>query len=326
MKKQKYIHWILRLTLTGFCLWVSTTALIAQQQPQYTQFIFNKLMYNPAYAGSKDRLSLQVLYRRQWLGLEGAPQSQSISAHLPLFNNRVGFGAGIERNTIGITESINLQTMYAYRFILYKGYMSIGLSANLRYFSMDFTDERLVSTQALTTDAAISMANESKFVPNFGAGLYYYNNHFFTGLAVPNFLENNIDFEDISTIVSREVRHIYAMGGVRFKLDENLALQPSVLFKYAKNAPLDADINFSLDILSQYTIGVTYRVGGNKKKTGESIDLLLGIHPFKDLLIGLSYDISLSDIRHYNSGSMEILVQYYIGKSPDRGVLNPRFF
>lgn len=315
----------LRLYIIGL-LTLMSFALIGQQQEQYTQFIFNKLSLNPAYAGSKERLCITGLYRNQWLGLEGAPQTQMVGLHLPILNRRVGIGANIVRNSIGITETIKLQTMYSYRFILSEGYMAVGLQASVRYFSMNFADPRLVSTQPLTEDGAISMMQESKFLPNFGAGVYYYNSRFYVGLSLPNLVENNLDFEQEGTILAKEVRHIYAMGGVLFDLNDRVGLQPSALIKYAGNAPLDADINLSLILNKKYTLGVSYRVGGNRGGFGESIDLILGIQAIENLLIGASYDITLSDIRDYNSGSMEILVQYCLGKNPEREVINPRFF
>jgi type IX secretion system PorP/SprF family membrane protein len=158
-------------------------------------------------------------------------------------------------------------------------------------------------------------------------GAYFSTQNFYLGASAPRMLENNIDFADENILITKEVRHIYFMGGLVLRLSETVKLQPQVLLKYVKNAPFDADANVNLVIMDSYTVGLSYRIGGSKtKRIGESIDLLLGAQITDNLLFGVAYDVTLSELRDYNSGSIEAVIKYCIGKSEGEEYLNPRFF
>lgn len=307
---------------------LAVTMIFAQQDQQYTQFMYNKLSYNPAYAGSNDAACLTAVYRKQWIGLEGAPETQVLSFNMPFLNKRVGAGLNLSRNTIGISETWTLDGSYAYRLRLGHGYMSIGLQGSVRYVGRNFLDDRLVSTSELPMDSAIDMEQKSKYVPNFGAGLYYNTEKFYVGLSAPRILANNIDFNDVGTVIGREVRHFYLMSGVRLKLAEKIELNPQVLLKYAASTPFDVDFNLNLIFMDRFTVGATYRTGGSSVTgIGESIDLLVGAQITDHILLALSYDITLSELKDYNSGSIEAAIRYCFGKPTDNGdYINPRFF
>ena len=300
---------------------------MAQQEQQYTQFMYNKLGLNPGYAGSRDATCLTGIYRTQWIGLEGAPKTQLVSLNMPLLNRRIGIGLNIARNTIGISERWTIDGIYAYRLRLGRGTLGIGVQGSIRYIGMDYTDNRLVGSQPINTDGSIPVGIKSKYVPNFGAGLYYNTERFYIGLSAPRFLKNSIDFSEVSNVESKEVDHIFVMAGVLFSLSENIALQPQVLLKYADNSPFDVDVNASLIFMEKYTVGLTYRLGGSSATGGgESIDLLVGAQFTDHLLFGLSYDLTLSEIKEYSSGSVEAVVRYCFGSSEGEDIINPRFF
>ncbi|MFK8101717.1 MAG: type IX secretion system membrane protein PorP/SprF [Saprospiraceae bacterium] len=300
---------------------------IAQQEQQYTQFMYNKLGLNPGYAGSREATCLTGIYRTQWIGLEGAPTTQMVSLNMPLLNRRIGVGLNIARNTIGISERWTVDAMYAYRLRLGRGTLGIGIQGSIRYVGMDYSDSRLVGTRPIGTDGSIPVGEKSKYVPNFGGGLYYSTERFYIGLSAPRFLKNSIDFSEVSDIESKEVDHIYMMAGVLFSLSDKVDFQPQFLMKYADNSPLDVDVNASLIFMDKYTVGLTYRLGGSTVTGGgESLDLLLGAQLTDQFLFGLSYDITLSEIKEYSNGSVEAVVRYCFGTSEGEDIINPRFF
>lgn len=306
---------------------------IAQQEAQYTQFMYNKLSYNPAYAGSLEAICATGIVRSQWLGLEGAPKSQIMSVDAALSNNRVGVGLNLARTSIGISTNYNVDLSYAYRVPVGKGHLGLGLQGSIRSFSADYNDSRLQATQIISTDASIPVGMQSKMTPNFGAGLYYKEERMYVGLSVPRLIENNIDFSEDGTIISQSIRHIYLMGGYVFDLNEKVQIQPQALFKYASNTPLDVDINANLIFMNKYSFGATYRVGGSTQGVpAESIDLLFSAQVNKNFLFGISYDVTVSEIRDYSSGSIEAMVRYCFKSTSKKeqevegDYLNPRFF
>jgi len=299
----------------------------AQQEQQYTQFMYNKLGYNPGYAGSNDAACITGIYRNQWLGLEGAPQTQALSFNMPLMNKKVGVGLNLNRNTIGISETWTVDGAYSYRVPAGRGYLGLGLQASIRGIRNNYSDSRLTSTVPIGTDGSIPTGERSKYVPNFGVGLYYNTSNFYIGLSAPRLLNNNIDFNDIGDIIGEEVSHVYLMAGLIVEVSENLDFHPQILFKYADNSPFDADINASLIFNDKITAGLTYRVGGSSLTGGgESIDLLLGLQATDNVLVALAYDFTLSELKDYNSGSLEIALRYCFGRSSGDDFVNPRFF
>lgn len=309
-----------------FCL---NTALFAQQDEQYTQFMFNKLRYNPAYAGTQESPSITAIARKQWIGLDGAPQSQALTFDLPLLNNRVGVGGNIYRNTVAVTEKITFDGSYSYRVPLGTGIMGMGIQASLRFMSVDFS--RLEGTQPISIDGAIPANYQSKFVPNFGLGFYYHTQQFYLGFSLPRFLKTNIDLADDDGVISREVQHYYLMSGMMFG-DGDFKFLPQFLVKYTQSAPLDADVNLSFIFLDKITIGGTYRIGGARANPiGSSASGLFSMQVNDNILLGLSYDVTLTELRNYQDGSVELILRYHFGEGkskivPNREYINPRHF
>ena len=298
-----------------------------QQEDQFTQFMYYKMGFNPAYAGSQDGICITAMDRHQWVGIDGAPASQLITFNMPLFNNRVGLGASVVRHTIGITQKYTGEIVYAYRIPVGRGMLSMGLQGSVRLLRNDFN--MVQSTQPRELDEAIPTGGiQSKYIPNFGAGIYYSSRNFYLGFSSPRILENNIDFADLDAVISREVLHLYAMAGVLFNISEKVALQPQVLLKYVKGVPFDADANLNFIFFDKITAGLSYRLGGSQENNlGESASLLLGLQAGDSFFIGASYDYTLSELRDYNDGTFELVLRYCIGgKSEGDEYINPRFF
>ncbi len=326
---QQSISTMKNIITTIIFLAVCIATLQAQQQPHNTQFMYYKLGYNPGFAGSQDAACVTCIYRQQWLGLDGAPSMAIASFNMPLNNQRVGIGANLFRHTIGITTMYNADLAYAYRVRLGKGTLGIGIQGSIRSMENDFS--KTTATQPKDLDGSIPGGVRSKFLFNFGTGLYYNTDKVYIGLSAPRLLENNTDFTDSDLIISREVQHIYLMGGVALPLTEDLSLRPQALLKYATNAPVGFDANVSLAIQNKYIVGLTYRLGGSQDDSaGESLDILLAGQLTDNIVLGISYDITLSDIKDYSNGSIEATVRYCFGKGAaaagDKEYVNPRFF
>lgn len=300
----------------------------AQQELQHTQFMLNKLGYNPAYVAASNGPELALLHRSQWLGLEGAPNGQAIAYAHPLLNERVGLGGGFSRTNVGITTNLTFNAAYCYRFEIYQGHLGLGVQASLRNVRQNWADARLQATQPISSDAAIPTDPQSKLAPNFGFGAYYNDRRFYVGLSVPRLVQNNIDFAETGATLSREARQFYLMGGMSFELGESVVCVPQALLKYVANTPFDADINCNFQFNRRLLLGLTYRTGGGKTSTaGESLDLLAGVYASQKLFLGLSYDIGLTQLRQFNNGSVEAAVRFLFNPD-DEGAHseNPRHF
>ncbi len=305
-----------------FLLCLVSATLFAQQDAQYTQFMYNKLGFNPAVAGSPESTRFQVAARQQWLGLEEAPTSQVATFNTPLTSAGTGVAARLSRVTIGLEQQYNVEGSYAYRFSLGRGSrLGLGISASARYFNIEYARAR--PTQGGGVDIAIPGATESKVVPNFGAGIYIDGPAYYVGISVPRLLESDIDLGGEETIISREARHFYFMSGIKFQLSDKLALEPQILAKYVAGAPFDADFNVTAHLGQNLFTGVSYRLGGNG--TGESASVLGGLYLSENLSMCLAYDLGLSDLKGAQNGSIEIVVAYSIGgRSAGSEVVDPR--
>ena len=314
-----------KLIILSLLLFAALPLLVAQQDEQFTQFMYHKLGFNPAYAGMQETPTFTALVRQQWLGLEGAPQSQLLTFNMPLTASGIGLGANVSRHSIGATERLTADISYCYRFNLGRGgRMGIGLSSSVRMLRINFDETE--STQPRDGDPAAGM--QSKMVPNFGAGIYYSNQTFYVGFSAPRLLTNNIDFAEEGTVISREVPHYYLMGGILVRLGGKVQMQPQAILKYVEGAPFDADINLNFIFSETVYSGVSYRLGGSSSTgVGEAGSLLLGMQFSDRFMFGLSYDMTLSELRSYSSGSMEVVVRYGIGgRSRGDEILSPRFF
>lgn len=293
-----------------------------QQDAQYTQFMYNKLGFNPAFAGSVESTNFQVAARQQWLGLDEAPSSQVATFNTPFTSAGTGVAGRLSRVTIGLEQQYNVEGSYAYRFPLGRGSrLGLGISASARYFNIEY--DRARPTQGGGVDTAIPGATESRITPNFGAGIYVDGPAYYVGVSVPRLLESDIDLGGGETVISREARHYYFMGGLKFVLSDKLTLEPQLLAKYVAGAPFDADFNVTAHLGQNLFTGLSYRLGGNGG--GESASLLAGFYLSEHLSMCLAYDLGLSDLKGAQNGSIELVVAYSLGgRSAGGQVVDPR--
>lgn len=292
-------------------LLLSAATLHAQQEPMQTQFFFNKLAHNPAYAGSERTPEVTAVYRNQWMGVEGAPNTQTLSYNQPIFNERVGVGANLSRYSMGITRALTLDMVYCYRIHTRKGTAGIGIQAGARHFYQNWSDQRLITDVPRSSDGSIPDGANSKVMANFGAGFYFRGERMYVGVAGQRLYGNNIDFSERGATISREVLHLNAMTGWTFLLDRDWKLIPQVLLKYAPGAPFDADFNSLVVWKDRFFGGATYRLGsGVTARAGESVDVLLGMQATEKLFFCFSYDIGLTPLRQHSNGTVEATLRY----------------
>ncbi|HMT29569.1 MAG TPA: type IX secretion system membrane protein PorP/SprF [Bacteroidia bacterium] len=306
----------MRVIFTGILLLFVTCSSFGQQDPLFSHYMFNGLFINPAYAGSKEFVSTTLIARKQWSGFSGSPSTQIASLHAPLNNKKVGLGAVISNDKIGITNQTDFYASYAYHIPMEVGKLSLGLSGGFSYFKSKFSeltvwdpDDPLYETNSL-----------SNILPNFGAGAYYYSKKFYAGLSVPQILSYDPDQALHIQIdkVHKVSRHYYFTSGIILPTPGELKFRPSVMLKYTTNAPLQYDVNLNVLISDIIWIGGSYR-------SSDAVTLLLEYQVDKKLRIGYSYDLTLSEIRSYTSGSHEIVIGYDFGFNVLK-MKTPRYF
>ncbi len=296
----------------------------AQQEAQYTQFMYNKLSLNPAYAGSSGVPCFSCIHRSQWVGFEGAPSSQVINFHMPAFRNRVGLGASIAHDKIGPVNSFTASLMYAYRMKIDRGNLAVGLRGTLRNYRINWSETQSTHSE----DEQIPTGNTSRILPNFGFGVYYDTEKFYVGISSPSLLKGDLSYTYLNngSAFGTEKMHLYLMTGFVFDVNSNVKFKPAALVKYAANSPLDLDLNATFIFIEKLWFGLSYRLGGDSNRgIGESIDLLAQYQVSKNLRIGVAYDFTLSKLKDHNSGTFEIQMEYCINPK-DRRLTNPRFF
>jgi len=306
----------MRKLITAICTLFFTVSLFAQQDVQYSQFIFNKMAYNPAYAGSKEAMTLGAIYRHQWQGIEGAPRTLSAFAHAPFLNNRCGAGLAITSDRIGMVDNSYIDLNYAYRIALQKEtVLSVGLLTRFEYSRVDWTKAETVDfgDQLIPTET-----NQSGV--NFGLGMYLSSKNYYVGLSVPSLLKttlyNSSEFFGINEI--SKYRSYYLMGGIIARVADNVMFKPAMMISYSPNAPFELDMNASFLFMQAFWIGATYRLG-------DSVDAVLQYQLSKQFKLGLATDFTLSELRDYTSGSFEVMIEYLFFYDKE-GINNIRFF
>ncbi len=285
----------------------------AQQDAQYTQYMYNTINVNPAYAGSRDVLSIFGLYRTQWVGLEGAPQTSALSINSPIGDTRLGVGLSLVSDKLGPTNENQISADISYTIPTSEDFkLSFGIKGTANLFNLDKNKLRA------TNPNDISFQNLSnKFTPNIGAGLYLHSENTYFGVSVPSFLET-IRYADNSVSVNKERMNLYVIGGHVFQLSPDIKLKPAFLLKAIKGAPLQADLSANFMFVEKFILGAAYRWSA-------AASLMAGFQVNESLYIGYGYDLETTRLRNYNSGSHEIFLRYEFFKYQKR-IVSPRFF
>lgn len=292
--------------------------LFAQQDALFTQYMYTKLEFNPAYAGSHEALSLDLLGRFQWVGMQGAPKTLCLTAHTSLPNQHLGVGMYVYMDQLGPSIDYNVMGTFSYRILFPKSKLSFGISAGIKYYDVDWS----ALNPKDAGDPALSAQTKNKVVPDADFGIYYYAKNYYAGASVKHLLQNqmltSVAPPESGNYYTRLLRTWYFIGGGTIPVSRDFQLMPSLLLKYVKNAPLQADVSLRMRFIEILTLGASYR-------TDDAFCLLMELAVYKGLSLGYSYDIWFNALRGNNRGSHEIRIGYDIDLFKTR-MLSPRFF
>lgn len=293
----------------------------SQQDPQYTQYMYNTQAVNPAYIGSKEAASVGLLYRTQWVGFDGAPKTGTLTASTPLGElKRMGLGLSIVSDKIGPATETNFVVDYSYSLLLSEvKRLSFGLKGGLDILDVDYTKLNIYDD----LDPQFINNIDKKFQPQIGAGIYYNTDRFYLGLSVPNFLNskhyNSENIDDVNeNALAVERLHYFLIAGYVFDIGENLKFKPATMFKAVSGSPLQTDVSANFLFNDRFALGAAYRWDA-------AVSAMAGFQISNQLFIGMGYDFQTTDIEKYSDGSYEIFLRFDIFNKTER-ILTPRFF
>lgn len=314
---KKFFASVLVLATFGLC----TQAVYSQQDAQYTNYMYNPLSINPAYAGTRDVLSVIGLYRSQWVGLDGAPTTMNFGMHSPV-GKKVGLGLNITNDEIFLSNETYIDLAFSYTLdVSQKGKLSLGLKGGVHL--LDINSNR-ANTGEFDLNDALANIDINRFSPQIGAGAFYYTDKYYLGFSVPNILETEhfdegaISNNSNSSATAKERVNYYLMGGYVFDITENLQLKPATLFKLVQGAPLQVDLSANFLIHDRFTVGAAYRWSA-------ALSGLVGFQVSDQILIGFAYDRETTELQQYNDGSYEVFLRFELFNR-SQGLKNPRFF
>ncbi|MEG3659899.1 type IX secretion system membrane protein PorP/SprF [Arenibacter palladensis] len=311
------------LLVTVLMLFSLFSGLYAQQDAQYTQYMYNTMSVNPAYAGSRGQLSAAALYRSQWVGLEGAPKTQTLNLHSPIRNSRLGYGISIINDNIGdgVVQETQFDAVLSYTVdVALDAKLSFGLKVGGNMLSLDFNGLNNFDSENIQGENI-----DNKFSPNFGVGVYYHTDKFYAGLSAPNMVETEYfdnSQRDANSVqfLSKERMNFYLITGYVFDLNNNFKFKPAVLTKVVGGAPLQIDLSASFLFNDKFSFGAAYRWDA-------AVSGLLGFQLSDQFMIGLAYDRETTELggTQFNDGSFEVFLRFELVKS-FRRMVSPRFF
>jgi|JI102314A1RNA_FD_contig_121_48824_length_2568_multi_2_in_0_out_0_2 type IX secretion system PorP/SprF family membrane protein len=287
----------------------------SQQDPMFTQYMFNTLSINPAYAGSADRLSAVALHRSQWVNFQGAPTTQTLTVHSPLKNENISVGGTVVNDAHGPVKQTGFYLDASYRIFMGSKRLAFGLKAGTNLFSANLVD----LNPYFEDDNSFNTNISSKMLPNFGFGAMYYSKTFYAGLSVPKLLQNKLIEGDIPDFINnQEKQHMFLIAGAVFDISYYTKFKPTVLFKAVNGAPLGAEVTAQFLFYEKLWAGVMYR-------WQDAAGVLLQYEINNRFKVGYAYDYTLSDIRRYSDGSHEVMLGFDLIKGFP-GDVSPRYF
>ena len=285
----------------------------AQQDAQFTQYMYNTINVNPAYAGSRGAMNIFALHRTQWVGLDGAPVTNTVSINTPLNGSNLGLGVSLINDKIGPTIENNFSTDLSYTIQTSETFkLSFGIKATLSMFNLDVSKLNPVDAN----DPSLQNMN-NKVSPNIGAGIYWHSDKVYLGLSVPNFIESN-HYSDNEVAIYKEKINYYLMAGLVLDLSDSVKFKPALLTKMVQGAPLQVDVSGNFMFMDKFVVGVAYRWSA-------AMSVIVGFQVTDGMYIGYGYDHETTNLNNYNSGSHEIFLRYEIFNNISK-IRTPRFF
>lgn len=302
-------------------VWMSTisnTKVYAQQDSQYTNYMYNSQVINPAYAGSRDQTTALLLYRNQWVNLDGAPETYNFGIHMPVGQQeRVGLGLNFYKDAIGPADESNIAADFSYTIPVNSNgtQLAFGIKGGINLLNIDYNKLLLHNPGDPTFQNNIN----NRLSPVIGAGLFLYNtDRWYLGLSTPNLLETT-HYDDIKVSNAIEKMHFFATAGYVFDLSTELKLKPAIMAKMVAGAPLALDASANFMFNEKLTLGLAYRWDA-------AMSALVAFQVSYSIMIGYSYDYGLQEFANYNAGSHEIFLRFELGNGESSRLITPRFF
>ncbi|WP_337300435.1 PorP/SprF family type IX secretion system membrane protein [Sediminicola sp. 1XM1-17] len=307
---------------------MATFEVVAQKEPQYTQYMYNIGSFNPAYVGTVEKTEIAGLYRAQWIDIEGAPRTMRFGMNIPLANEKNGIGFNVINDQLGPSTQTFVDLAYSFQVQFSNDTkLSFGLDAGGSFLNVDFSKGNFENPN----EPLLDQSTINKFYPTIGAGAFLYADNWYTGLSVPNFLTNGIYDEEVATVVDDKLQ-FNLIGGYIFDLSEGLKFKPAFLVNYLKGAPVNINVSTNFLISDVFTLGASYRVDN-------AVSGLAGFQISSSAFLGYSYDYNTNSLGEYNSGSHEVILKFYLGsgdgskrdrnknaKGKSKQIDTPRFF
>ncbi|WP_255462762.1 type IX secretion system membrane protein PorP/SprF [Galbibacter sp. BG1] len=301
-------HKAIIVAILGAFFSISVTA---QQQPQFTQYMYNTLTLNSGYAGA-NRLEVGLIHRSQWVGIDGAPSTQSLTVGGKV-GNRIGVGLTAINDNIGPSNQLDINGVFSYNIQLnYNTYLSFGMNAGIDILNVDWSEGRYADTQD-----PILANNINNVRPIIGAGAYLYSDRWYAGISTPNFIKTET-YDDDEELVIDETTQFYLMAGYVFPISPGFMLKPTTLVKYTEGAPVTVDVSLNALLQEKFTVGMAYRFN-------DAVSFLLGFQITDNFYAGYAYDYATTELTKYNDGSHEIILRYTLPNLNKRAK-SPRFF
>ncbi|MGL2967619.1 PorP/SprF family type IX secretion system membrane protein [Flavobacterium sp. XGLA_31] len=303
----------MRTKILLFALMITGCSALAQQDAQYTQYMYNTININPAYAGSRGVMSIFGLHRTQWVGLEGAPTTNAFSINTPINNSNLGVGLSVVNDKIGPTNTNDISADVSYTIQTSETFkLSFGVKASANIFSLDRDKLNPVDP----ADDHLQQIN-SEISPNLGAGIYLHSDKLYLGISVPNFLQDK-KYSDNDYAVFQERMNFYAIGGYVFEFSPSVKFKPAFLTKIVTGSPLQLDVSGNFLFFDKLMLGGAYRWDA-------AASALAGFQITDGLFVGYSYDMETTRLKHYNSGSHEVFLRFELFSKVNK-MVSPRFF
>jgi type IX secretion system PorP/SprF family membrane protein len=291
----------------------------AQQDAQFTQYMYNTINVNPAYAGSREAMSIFVLHRTQWVGLDGAPVTNTLSINTPINNSRIGLGVSVINDRLGPSVENNIAVDLSYSIPTSEIYkLSFGIKGTANLLDIDFSKLTYFKTETSIRENNI----DNKFSPNVGVGIYYHSDNTYFGLSAPNLLQTNhfnrYAGEGAFSYIAKERINYYFIAGHVFDLSADIKFKPALLTKLVQGAPLQIDVSGNFMFNEKFTVGLAYRWSA-------AMSAMVGFQASDSWYIGYGYDLETTRLAHFNSGSHEIFLRYELFNNYSK-LVSPRFF
>jgi len=303
----------MRTKLLIFALMLVCCTSFAQQDAQYTQYMYNTININPAYAGSRGVMSIFGLHRTQWVGLDGAPTTNAFSLNTPLNDSNLGLGLSFVNDKIGPTSDNTISADLSYTINTSDTFkLSFGVKASGNFFNLDVNK----LNPADPADDNLQ-AFDNEFSPNIGAGVYLHSDKMYFGLSVPNFLQDK-KYNDNQYAVFQERMNFYAIGGYVFDISQDVKFKPAFLTKLVTGSPLQVDASANFLFMDKFMLGAAYRWDA-------AVSAMAGFQVTDGLFIGYGYDRETTNLRRFNSGSHEVFLRFELFNKVSK-LVSPRFF